>query len=75
MEQKSREAYDKGIKIIQSCNTPDHILAAKKYVNNFFVSSSVPYKGRKVVISTEGVRILYQNLLKLLNKRQQELVD
>ena len=75
MELKSREAYDKGIKIIQSCNTPEHILAAKKYVNNFFVAYSIPYKGRKVVISTEGIRTLYQNLLKLLNKKQQELAD
>jgi hypothetical protein len=73
MEEKIRSAYDKAVKIIQSCENLDHLLVAKKYVNNFFVAFSVPYKGRKVVVSTDRVRIMYSNLLKIINLKQKEL--
>ena len=75
MEKKIRSAYDKAVKVIQSCENLDHLLGAKKYVNNFFVAFSIPYRGRKIVVSTDGVRTMYTNLLKLINQKQEQLAN
>ena len=40
-------AYRKAIKVIESCETLEHLQGARNFINNFFRAYSVPYKVTK----------------------------
>tara|TARA_B110000879_G_C11145876_1_gene502432 strand:- start:321 stop:572 length:252 start_codon:yes stop_codon:yes gene_type:complete len=39
-----QQAYKKAEKVIETCVTPDHVTAAKRYVDFFFTTYSTPAK-------------------------------
>ena len=71
------EAYSKANKIIESCERPEHIEAARNYINLFLIAFS-KVKARKwlrptLVSADRTVTLMYEELQKNLKKTEKKL--
>lgn len=61
-------SYNKAVKVIESCTNEFHILAAQKYINNFFTSYSIEKK-RAYFINQQSASF-YEELRRQLDLRR-----
>tara|TARA_Y100001972_G_scaffold19779_1_gene23041 strand:+ start:534 stop:911 length:378 start_codon:yes stop_codon:yes gene_type:complete len=45
--QQAREAYMKGVKVVNCCESIDHLDSARKFIENFWLNILKPSKGHK----------------------------
>ena len=64
-------AYSKAVKVIDSCENIDHIIGAKRYINNFFKKYSVE-KNRGFFVNQQ-VADYYEELKRQLDIKTMKL--
>lgn len=70
---KVLDAYKKGEKIIDSCQSYDHFIAANNYINNFFklFCYPAPLKLGSAIFTVDNyISVLYENLKIRLKERK-----